>query len=432
VGSDLPLKVLFVVPYSPTRIRTRPYNLIRALAGQGHHISLVTLCACDSEMDEVRTLSRDLDLLVAERIRFSRSIWNCLKTLPSRKPLQAYYSWSPSLARRAVGLVERTRFDAIHVEHLRGVRYGLLLKKATAPLRAKRPALVWDSVDCISSLFHQAARESLTTRSRLAARLDLRRTEYYEGWLATCFDRVLVTSENDRAELARLALSWRRRGGASPTDSTEERILVVPNGVDLDYFSPGTESRDPLTLLISGKMSYHANVTAVVRFVQEVMPRVWAELPDVRLSIVGKDPPFQVRKLGSAENNGSAKGDGGASRVQVTGTVDDIRPFLRRATVAVAPIYYGAGIQNKVLEALASGLPVVATPAAVSALDVRPGQDLLVARDADELAISIVSLLRNPELRRQLGRAGRLLVERQHQWRTVAENLTRIYREANA
>jgi glycosyltransferase involved in cell wall biosynthesis len=426
------LKVLFIVPYAPTRVRTRPFHLIRALAGEGHRVSLATVCENDAEFEAVQQLSPDLDVVVAERIHRTRSLWNCLTALPGRRPLQASYSWSPSLARRIVQLAEETKFDVVHVEHLRGARYGLLMKEAAAR-NGNKPAVVWDSVDCISSLFHQSARESTATRSRMAARLELPRTERFEGWLTTYFDRVLVTSKNDGAELAKLADRWHPRQNGSGESSTS-RIRVIPNGVDLGYFSPAEGPRDPQTLVISGKMSYHANVTAVVRFVQDVMPKIWSELPGVRLLIVGKDPPGEVRRLGVAWDNGQSPvpemNGSHETRVQITGTVEDIRPFLRRATVAVAPILYGAGIQNKVLEALACGLPVVATPGAVSALGARPGHDLLVARDAGELAAATLSLLRNPELRARLGDAGRALVEQQHQWRSVARDLGGVYREA--
>ncbi len=437
MGPDLPLKILFVVPYAPTRIRTRPFHLIRALAGEGHRVSLATLCANDMEFDAVQRLSGDLDHVIAERIHLSRSIWNCIRAIPGQRPIQASYSWSPRLARKVVELTGQRRFDVIHVEHLRGVRYGLLLKEAGIRRQSQQPAVIWDSVDCISSLFRQAAQESSTVRSRLAARVELARTEKYEGWLTSRFDRVLTTSEIDRIGLLKLAAARRpEHQGPGADDGVETRVRVVPNGVDLDYFSPTDEPRELRTIVISGKMSYHANVTGVIHFVNEVMPRIWSEMPDARLWIVGKDPPREVRKLGiawsSVQMPPAATNGNHDSRVVITGTVDDIRPFLHRATVAVAPILYGAGIQNKVLEALACGLPVVATKGAVSALDVCPDHDLLVAHDTNELAASVLSLLGNPGLRTRLGQAGRFMVEQHHQWRSIAQGLTQIYREAHA
>jgi glycosyltransferase involved in cell wall biosynthesis len=175
---------------------------------------------------------------------------------------------------------------------------------------------------------------------------------------------------------------------------------------------------------MTGKMSYHANATAAIRLVEDVMPRVWATRPGARLLIVGKDPPREVVRLQDA-------GDG-AGGVVVTGTVEDIRPFLRTATIAVAPIRYGVGIQNKVLEALACGTPVVATPQATSALDITDGRDLVVGRDPGELANAIGALLGDADRRRRIGEAGRAYVERHHSWRAAAVRLTDIYHDAIA
>ena len=267
--------------------------------------------------------------------------------------------------------------------------------------RIPRAAVVWDSVDCITSLFRRAARQSQAPLVRATARFELPRTARYEARVAARFDRVLVTSDADRDDLLELA---RRHHANLPGD----RVQVLPNGVDLEYFHPSDEPREARTLVMTGKMSYHANATAAVRFVEDVMPSVWARLPDVRVWIVGKDPPDDVVKLGDA---------GPTARVVVTGTVPDIRPFLRTAALAVAPIQYGVGIQNKVLEALACATPVVATPQAVAALEARPGCETRGRSSPSELARAIVALLRDPALRDRLGQAGRSFVERRHGWR---------------
>lgn len=428
------MRVLFVVPYAPTPIRTRPHNLLRALAAKGHRVSLATLYANDAELAAIRRLSEALDIVIAERLHLVRSVWNCLGAAACGSPMQASYSWSPSLAQRAIRALTGDRFDVVHVEHLRGARFGLVIQSALGRKNTDGPAVVWDSVDCISTLFRQAAKHSCSIRSRLAARVELRRTIRHEGWLATCFDRVLVTSETDRQDLLLLAGQWLRREGGSGDDLPPGRVRVIPNGVDLEYFSPTAEKRRPNSIVISGKMSYHANVTAVVRFVEEVMPKVWAQLPDAQLWVVGKNPPREVRRLGTAWAHGEAVppswNGSRRSRVLITGEVEDVRPYLRRAAVAVAPIRYGAGIQNKVLEALACGAPVVATRPAVSALAVSSGNDLLVAETADELPRMVLAVLRNPELSCRLSMAGRRAVEQRYGWDSAASALETVYQEA--
>jgi glycosyltransferase involved in cell wall biosynthesis len=194
-------------------------------------------------------------------------------------------------------------------------------------------------------------------------------------------------------------------------------ISVLPNGVDLTYFTPTKETREPATLVITGKMSYHANVTAVLHLVQDIMPHVWAQRPDVNVWIVGKDPSRAVRTLATRY----------APRVIVTGVVPDMRPYLRRATIAAVPLVYGAGSQFKVLEAMACGTPVVATPQATVALAAQPGRDLEVAEGAEAFAQAVLALLDDPARREQLGQAGRAYVEQHHSWDAIVEQLEAVY-----
>lgn len=244
--------------------------------------------------------------------------------------------------------------------------------------------------------------------SRMLTGFDLRRTEQYEGWLLNKFDQVLVTSENDKQAFLSLNES---SGGPG--------IRVLPNGVDLEYFTPpgGTE-RDPKKIVLSGKMSYHANITMSMDFVKEIMPHVWEAHPDVQVWIVGKDPPPYLLALNQNPN------------VKVTGTVEDIRPYLQSATLSASPISYGAGIQNKVLEAMACGTPVVASRQAISALDVSPGDEILVADDPATFAKRVISLLDHPEQRKEIGMAGRKFVEKNHDWSVIASQLVDVYTHA--
>lgn len=404
------MKILFIVPYVPNLIRVRPYNLIRYLAARGHEITLLTLYTSTAERNDVEALRAFCRGVYALPLPQWRSMVNSLLALPTPLPLQAVYCWQPALSQLAQELARGDGgFDLVHVEHLRGARYGLDLMKATSSGAPRRLPVVWDSVDCITLLFRQAAGQSRRRLSRWLTHFELGRTRRYEGWLTGQFDRVLVTSPYDRDELV----------GLMPGGARSTHVRVIPNGVDLDYYTPqnGDIPRDPATLVISGKMSYHANVTMAVTFVEEVLPLIWQYHPEVRLLIVGKDPTAEVRALGRPPV------------IEVTGTVADIRPYLHRATVAVAPIQYGAGIQNKVLEAMACGLPVVTTSRAVSALAVEAGRELLIADAPQEFAASVIRLLEDAAYREQVARAGRRYVEENHPWPKVIEQLEEVYDE---
>lgn len=391
------MRILFIAPYVPNLVRTRPYNLIRALAARDHKITLFTLWSNEEERADLEPLQNICHQVNAIHLPMWRSLINCLTAVPTRLPLQSLYSWHAALVSHLNG---SSPFDVIHVEHLRGSRYGLYLKQHT------NLPVVWDSVDCISHLFEQAAQQSESKLGRLRSKMELDRTRYYENWLLDKFDHVLVTSAQDKSGLQALNIQQRK---TAP-------ISVLHNGVDLNHFNLSqTCLRQADTIVISGKMSYHANVSMVLYFMREIMPLVWERRPQVRVWIVGKDPAAEVQEWASHPC------------VTVTGTVPEIRSYLQKAACAVTPIQYGAGIQNKVLEAMACGTPVVTTSKAVSAIQVTSGEELMIADTAVDFAAAICTLLSDPEYGRKIGLAGRAYVEQHHHWDNIAAELEAIY-----
>jgi hypothetical protein len=178
------MNILFVVPYVPDRIRPRPYNLIRALRSRGHTLTLVTLWTSGWEREAVEALRQEGFEVHAVRLSPGRSMWNSLRALPTRTPLQAVYCWHPQVPKVLSDLLSgrggRPPFDVIHVEHLRGALYGLWLKRWMAEQGLKVPVL-WDSVDCISLLFKHAARDSRSAFGRWIGHIEIGRTEAFEA-----------------------------------------------------------------------------------------------------------------------------------------------------------------------------------------------------------------------------------------------------------
>ncbi len=392
------LRILFVSPYLPSLIRVRSYNLIKALAERGHEITLLALEPPGDDTGSLDTLRTWCHCVQTVTLPRWRTLYNGLRALPSQIPFQAAYSRSPQM----LALIQRTQaqgdFDVVHLEHLRGAEL--------CPVVSSIP-IVFDSVDSITLLFERARHFGPTRRSRLMARLDVGRTRRYESRLLERYARVLVTSPQDKEALARL----------STEPGLDGRLVVLPNGVDLGYFSPLDLPRDPATIIFTGKMSYHANIAAALDLASQVMPRVWARRSDVRLIIAGKDPTPEILALTADP------------RITVTGTVPDLRPYLAQATVSVSPIRYSVGIQNKLLEAMAMATPVVSTPQATAALQAEPGRDLLVADTPQAIAGAVMTLLADETLRQQIGRRGWRYVETYHNWNTAAEKLEEVYRE---
>jgi polysaccharide biosynthesis protein PslH len=394
------MRVLFVAPYVPSPIRVRPYQWIRALARNGHQVRLIALRPPeDAWLDDVpvRDCCESVHVFPLTRLRTLR---NALGAVPRDLPLQAAYSQHPEFERFVAA--EARQSDVVHVEHLRG---SLLVRRVEGVPR------ILDAVDSISALFEQTQRQAKSWKHRLMARADLGRTRRFEAALPRRYDRIIVSSTRDAAAFNEL-------GSASPCGGAP--IVTLPNGVDLEYFRPTLRPCDPATVLFTGKMSYHANEAAVVRLATEIMPRVWMRRVDARLVIAGKDPGARIQQLTNDP------------RVTVTGYVSDLRPFFASATVVVAPLVYGTGIQNKILEAMACGVPVVASPNACEGLGALDGRDLLIGHSDHELAAAIVEVIKQPDLRTRLASNARQHVADHHDWCVLGRQLSDVYEDARA
>jgi glycosyltransferase involved in cell wall biosynthesis len=405
-ADDRRLGVLFVTPYVPSPLRPRPFHLIRHLAELGHRVALIAVARSRAERDAAEELRPFVAPLHVVPVSMLRSIANCVKAIPSTLPFQSVVAFAPEARRLMRSVLDPStanRPDLVHIEHLRAAPFGDGLTGVP---------VVFDAVDCISRLFSEAKQQAPTLMGRLAARVDLGRTQRFEAGLTNRYARVLTANEADRRALVALTEG---RGG----EADIRRIEVLTNGVDGTYFGPGPTRRDPATLIYVGRMSYHGNARAVLWLIEEIMPLIWARNPDVRLEVVGDAPTGAIRRLAAKH----------APRIVATGYVPDVRPYLYRATISVNPLVYGVGIQNKLLEAMATATPVVTTPIGCSALQARDGEHVLVAAGPETFAAQVTRLLDDPALRARIGASGREYVERHHAWSAVARSLERVYRD---
>jgi len=213
------------------------------------------------------------------------------------------------------------------------------------------------------------------------------------------FQRVLVCSEVDQRVLKNHA--------------PDARVDILPNGVDQEGFSPnGSVVRDPRRIILTGNMSYYPNADAARYFVRRVLPIIQKTIPEVKLFIVGQNPPWSVRRLAGND-------------VTVTGFVSDIRGEYLKSTVAVSPVRFGAGTLNKILEPLALGIPVVATPVSVQGMN-PPHKGILVGRTTEELAEAVVRVFREPLYHEEAVNASEE-IRSLYGWNRVSEMLEQLY-----
>jgi glycosyltransferase involved in cell wall biosynthesis len=199
----------------------------------------------------------------------------------------------------------------------------------------------------------------------------------------------------------------------------KSKVWVVPNGVDTKYYEcKSNQSEYGNTLLFTGVMSYRPNNESMIYFINEILPIVRNQLKEVTLTIAGRDPMPELQKL--AQNI-----DG----IKLTGYVNDIRPYFEQSSVYIAPVISGAGLKNKILEAWAMSMPVVATPLSCEGIDAKDDHNVILAKSSKHFADSIVKLLSDAELRNKLAKNGRITAENTYSWNSKAVALERIFRE---
>jgi polysaccharide biosynthesis protein PslH len=377
------LRILYVAPYEPSDLAVRARLLIGAIA-QRHDVHVVTLrrpsIAPASLIGSVQRAvpSTRLDKLLALR-----------HVVEPSYPLQTMAAASRTMRKTIAAAMQGGQYDLVHVEHLRALPY--------LPAQRDLPVL-FDAVDCVSELFRLAARERKPP-SRWLYRAEAGRLRRYETRALTTVDRVVVTSRRDAAALRECC--------------PQARIAVVTNPVDCERFTPGGDARSRIVVM-TGKMSFHANSSAARWLCERVWPLVRAEHPDACLFIAGTQPPRSIRRLACED-------------IHVGDYVPDLAATIRQAAVAVAPLRYAVGVQNKVLEALACATPVVATPAAIGDLGLQNGRDAIVAATAEDFARGVSFLLSHPTVARQMGQAGLQYAATHHSIAATADLLESEY-----
>ena len=247
-----------------------------------------------------------------------------------------------------------------------------------------------------------ATNSGLSHLRRLRAQLAARRLRSYEVRVCRQFQAVVTVSEHDRRILA--------------YHSRRDHIVAVPNGVDAQYFRPLSKiPSNQAEILFAGSLFWWPNVDAVQHFCTAIFPLIRQDCADTRLSIVGQGAPPSIEWLGALPG------------VTMVGRVEDLRPYYARAAICVVPLRSGSGTRLRILEAMAMAKPVVSTTIGSEGLAAKDGVHLLTADTPEDFARQVVALLRNPSLRRTLGRSARALVEDQYQWSNIVPKLEEVY-----
>jgi len=389
------MRILYLshrVPYPPNKgEKIRAYHHIRHMARR-HEVHLVSFVDQPEDEESAVALHDFCSQVVLVRLDERRALVRGATALAAGKSLSEGYLGARAMWRAVRHVVSRQSFDvawafsSAMAQYLPGIR---------APLR------IADFADVDSEKWRQFSARSRGFM-RWAYRLEALRLRAFERRISGCVDRVFFVSPREAALF---------RTFCPPTANVQS----IPIGVDTSYYAAGPRPAmdGTVELLFTGSLDYRPNVEAVLFFARRVLPLIRRDVPGARFTAVGHRPGRRLLR--------EARKHVGA--LEIAGSVPDVRPYFRRAHIYVAPLHLGRGVQNKVLEAMAMRVPVVASPLAVAGIEACADTHAVVAETAEQFAASVLSLLRDPEKGQRLTDAAFQLIVERYNW---ADNLRMI------
>jgi len=388
--------------------KLRSYYFLRELS-KYHEIHLV----CLSDETILPEWKNEIELYCKSITIIYSTQWdiflNLFKSIFSSKPFQVHYFKSDKIKSAIENIIYKEAIDVCYTQLIRmteNIPFPLIRN-----IRGRRLVLFLDYMDALSAGMEKRATNS-SWYEKPFAKIEAKRLKNYEAEIGKEFDKCAMISISDFKELPQII---------------QDKTFILPNGVANDFFEEynrhpkNLNSNSPI-IIFTGNMNYRPNIDAAIFLVKQVGQILIKKFPEIIIYIVGVDPTYEVRNLAS-------------QNVIVTGFVPDMKEYLKKAHVFVSPLFLGSGLQNKLLEAMAIGLPVITTPLTQKSLGGIENQDLLVANDAQTFADLINKCFHNQSWAQQIGDNGREYVSRNFRWESwgikLNDVLTELHTELN-
>lgn len=380
------LAILSRVPYPLEKgDKLRAFNLLKQLSKTN---KIILFCLSDETVhaDAMSQLSEFCDSVHIHHISIFSIIWGVILSFFKGLPLQTGYFYNNLAKKKIKKIVDRTKPDHIFCQLLRVAEY---VKKIDIPKTI-------DYQDVFSKGMQRRAEVSSWFLKPLFL-LEYKRLLKYEKKIFDIFDNKLIISEPDRDLIPH---------------PKKNNIVIIPNGIDTEYFKP-VKTTIEFDILFTGNMSYMPNVIAAEMLALEIIPLLHIKNHDIKLLLAGANPASRVKALKS-------------DKIFISGWVDDIRECYNKSSIFVAPMIIGTGLQNKLLEAMAMGLPCITTPLANKALGAKENFEILVSNTPKEFAKNIIELINNVEYSNKISKAGQAYVINKYRWDVQANIIQEI------
>lgn len=387
------MKFLFVTPVIPgPAYGRRPYNFIKALASR-HEVHLLAVSDRNpSEKQLVQLRHFGVETIhIVPHPRW-KGVLAATTALHSRWPLRVAYSKSRLLEGTLDAILKNTPVDLVHIDRL---RLGYLAKRVVGSVRC-----VVDFTDSLSLYFSRRQTFTSNLLGKIVCSWEKKTIPNFEGQLAPDIDACLLCSSVDAEFVHRTV--------------PEDKVRVIPNMVDSKTFAPKKREGNS-KLIFTGTMTYFPNRDSLFLFAKEILPRIRKHVPEVETLVIGARPDGKVEALH------------GYNGIKVVGEVQNMADHLFANDIFVCPLRIGAGVRNKLLEAMASGMASVSTPLGAEGIAVKHGQHALLAEPEDQFAAAVVQLLRDDSLRAAIGNKAREFILQRHCGKVVGREIEQLY-----
>ncbi len=391
------MRILFLAnrtPYPPFRGDKLKIYALASRLGSRHELHLIAFSESEEDRNYIPELKKRIRTVTLIPLPRWKSYCHTLKGFFfSRKPLQVCYFTSAEMQVTVNRLLARYSFYAVHIQHMRMAQYW--------EKEAHIPAIL-DLPDAFS-LYWKRRADAAQGWKRWFNSTEQQRIAAYERTYSR-FPKVLACSPED--------CRWLEENAAL------SNVALLPNGVDTDHFQDksGHHYENNTHILFTGNMDYAPNVDAVLFFVREIFPLILDKVPAAKFIIAGQKPVAAVKALA-------------AGNIEVTGFVPDLTGVYRQAGIVVAPLRFGAGTQNKVLEAMAMGVPVVSMEVGFKGLGIHNGEGVFLETEKNGFASRCITLLQDEALRRATGQKGLAIIRNRFSWDTIARQLEDYFAE---
>jgi len=410
------MNILFLTPRLPyfpdTGAKIRTWNLLLQVKKCGDNVNLLSFLYDKEDIKMIDVIKNVGIKVFTVEGKDKISAITVLRSLILNLPLTVAKYRNRRMEVLLKDIIENHKIDIVHFDHIHMSQYASCCEGI--------PTVI-DEHNVESVILRRYAERETNFLKKLILKSEYRKMGKFERMSCLKASKVFVVSENDRNTLVGLC-----GNGINPE--------IIPNGVDTNYFSPpsnphptpntldstpSTLHPTPFSIVFTGSLDWFPNEDGLIYFFTEIYPLIKREVPQVNITVVGRNP--SRRLLQFARNDKS---------INIVGRVDDVRTFIANAKVFVVPLRIGGGTRLKILEAMASGVPVVSTSIGAEGLMVEEGRNILIANNPEEFAQRVVEVIDNKQIADLLSQAGRKFVEQNYDWRIIGGKLKEVYRKA--